>query len=275
MRAFVRIARTRMWTCAHVNMCSCLGSMTGSRLVLPRVVVVLMITWAHVHMGTCAFGQATGKLRLNVQPIGSTEYVVDGKYRLHDREITLDQGAHRFLFWAPERRILDTTLTVVPDQTTEIMLELRYSQEFIAHRRAAQRYTLLHRWGRIAPPVIAAGLGAWAVTSFVTYKQASDDLVELNDTYASLTVPNEIDVLKDDRIPTAKDDFAKARTQFYVSTGLFVVSLGAVAYLRHLTTAAQTPVFEDKEKVRFDGLVWAPAPHGGGTWAAALTIPIR
>ena len=275
MRSFARIALTLMWKCAHANMCSSWRSMIGSRLVLPRVVVAFMLTWAHAHMGTGAFGQATGKLRLNVQPIGSTEYVVDGKYRLHDREITLEQGAHRFLFWAPERRILDTTLTVVPDRTTEIMLELRYSQEFIAHRRAAQRYTLMHRWGRIAPPVIATGLGAWAVASFVNYKQASDDLVDLNETYATLTVPNEINVLKDDRIPTAKDDFAKARTQFYVSSGLFVVSLGAVAYLRHVTAATQAPVFEDKEKVRFDGLVWAPAPNGGGTWAAALTIPIR
>ena len=242
---------------------------------LARTLFLLMLAWAHVQMGTCAFAQATGKLRLNVQPIGSTEYVVDGKYRLHDREITLEQGAHRFLFWAPERRMLDTTLTVVPDRTTEVMLELRYSQEFIAHRRAAQRYTLMHRWGRIAPPVIAAGFGTWAVVSFVNYKQASDDLVELNDSYATLTVPNEINVLKDDRIPTAKDEFLKARTQFYVSSGLFVVSLGAAAYLRHVTATKHAPVFEDKEKVRFDGLVWAPAPNGGGTWAAALTIPIR
>ncbi len=275
MRSFARIARTRMCKCGHVNMCSSWRSMIGSLHVLPRVMVAFMLAWSHAHMGTGAFGQATGKLRLNVQPIGSTEYVVDGKYRLHDREITLEQGAHRFLFWAPERRILDTTLTVVPDRTTEIMLDLRYSQEFIAHRRAAQRYTLMHRWGRIAPPVIAAGFGAWAVVSFVNYKQASDDLMELGDSYAQLTVPNEINVLKDDRIPDAKDEFTKARTQFYVSSGLFVASLGAVAYLRHVTATKHSPVFEDKEKVRFDGLVWAPAPNGGGTWAAALTFPIR
>lgn len=260
--------------CGHVDMRTCAHLRTRV-LVFRTIIVLVVFTWVHADMGTCAFGQATGKLRLNVQPIGSTEYVVDGKYRLHDREITLEQGAHRFLFWAPERRILDTTLTVVPDRTTEIMLELRYSQEFIEHRRAAQRYTLMHRWGRIAPPVIAAGFGAWAVVSFVNYKQASDDLTELGDSYAELTVPNEISVLKDDHIPTAKDEFAKARTQFYVSSGLFVASLGAVAYLRHVTATKRVPVFEDKEKVRFDGLVWAPAPNGGGTLAAALTIPIR
>ena len=229
----------------------------------------------HVLMWGCAFAQSTGKLRLNVEPIGTTEYVVDGKYRMRDREITLEQGAHRFLFWAPERRILDTTLTVVPDRTTEISLQLRYSQEFIAHRQAMGRYTVMNRWGRIAPPILAAGFGAWSVVSFINYKQANDELIELSDTYGVSTVPGSISRLKDDDIPAAKDDFAKARTQFYLSTGLFAVSLGATLYLRHKLATKQPPKFEDKEKLRFDGLVWSPTPEGRGAWAARLTIPIR
>ena len=34
------------------------------------------------------------------------------------------------------------------------------------------------------------------------------------------------------------------------------------------------PVFEDKEKVRFDGLVWVPGRQGGSL-ALGLTVPIR
>ncbi|MEO8588560.1 MAG: hypothetical protein ABI432_04265 [Flavobacteriales bacterium] len=210
-----------------------------------------------------------------MEPIGSTEYIVDGKHRMRDREITLEQGAHRFLLWAPERRILDTTLTVVPDRTTEISLQLRYSQEFIDYRQASQRFTLMNRWGRIAPPILAAGFGAWSVVSFLNYKEANDELIDLEDSYSTSTVPAYIRSLKGEQIPSAKDDFEKARTQFYVSTGLFAVALGATFYLRQKLAAKNEPVFQDKEKLRFDGLVWTPTPHGGGVWAAGLSLPIR
>lgn len=235
----------------------------------------IICSCAHLLMGSWVFAQSTGKLRLNVEPVGSTEYIVDDKFRMRDREITLEQGAHRFLFWAPERRILDTTLTVVPDRTTEISLQLRYSKEFIEHRQAMERYTRMNRWGRIAPPILAAGFGAWSVVSFFNYKKANDELIDLEESYGTLTDPYRISGLKDSDIPAAQDEFEKARTQFYVSTGLFVVSLGATAYLRHRYAHKEAPVFEDKEKVRFDGLVWQPMNDGRGTWAAAITIPIR
>lgn len=235
----------------------------------------IICSCAYLLMCSWVLAQSTGKLRLNVEPLGTTEYIVDDKYRMRDREITLEQGSHRFLFWAPERRILDTTLTVVPDRTTEISLQLRYSQEFIDHRQAMERYTLTHRWGRIAPPILAAGFGAWSVVSFFNYKAANDELIDLEDSYDAMTDPGRINSLKDDDIPSAQDEFEKARTQFYVSTGLFVVSLGATAYLRHRFKHKEAPVFEDKEKVRFDGLVWQQTNDGRGTWAAAITIPIR
>ncbi|HMC97092.1 MAG TPA: hypothetical protein VKG92_05550 [Flavobacteriales bacterium] len=262
-------------TCAHVNMRS--FAHDGARLpfLFRPIVLLFVFIGAHAHMGTCAFGQSTGKLRLNVQPIGSTEYVVDGKYRMRDQEITLEQGRHRFIFWAPERRMLDTTLTVIPDRTTEISLQLRYSQEFIDHRQATERYTLMNRWGRIAPPIITAGFGAWAVASYFNYKEANDELVDLGDTYSTSTDPGYIRSLKGERIPNAKDEFEKARTQFYVSSGLFVASLGATLYLRHRFATTKAPVFEDKEKLRFDGLVWMPTPNGGGTWATTVSLPIR
>ncbi|MFN6176260.1 MAG: hypothetical protein ACK46G_01850 [Flavobacteriales bacterium] len=217
--------------------------------------------------------QSTGRLRLIMEPAGQTDYVLDGQFRMRDREVSLMEGPHRFVFWAPERRMLDTVLTVVAGGTSDVRISLRYSEEYIQWRKQAEQYETQRRWGLYAPPVIAAGAAAWMVVSYMNYSQAHRELDDLEEAYAASTDPGEISSIKSEDIPAAKDDFAKARTQTIVASSLFVVSTGATWYLRRKLSSRTAPVFEDKERTRFEGLVWVPGGTGG-TWMAGLSIPL-
>ncbi|MFN6114461.1 MAG: hypothetical protein ACK46C_01100 [Flavobacteriales bacterium] len=217
--------------------------------------------------------QSTGRLRLIMEPAGQTDYVLDGQFRMRDREVSLMEGPHRFVFWAPERRMLDTVLTVVAGGTSDVRISLRYSEEYIQWRKQAEQYETQPRRGLYAPPVIAAGAAAWMVVSYMNYSQAHRELDDLEEAYAASTDPGEISSIKSEDIPAAKDDFAKARTQTIVASSLFVVSTGATWYLRRKLSSRTAPVFEDKERTRFEGLVWVPGGTGG-TWMAGLSIPL-
>lgn len=223
--------------------------------------------------GTLSMAQSTGRLRLIMEPAGQTEYVLDGQFRMRDREVSLMEGTHRFVFWAPERRMLDTVLTVVAGGTSDVRISLRYSEEYIQWRKQAQQYETQRRWGLYAPPVVAAGAAAWMVVSYMNYSQAHRELDDLEEAYAASTDPGQISSIKNEDIPAAKDDFAKARTQTIVASGLFLVSAGATWYLRRKLSSRTAPVFEDKERTRFEGMVWVPGGTGG-TWMAGLSIPL-
>jgi hypothetical protein len=236
--------------------------------VVQGLLSAVLVTFSHN-----AFGQVTGTLRLNMEPPGKTEYVLDTVYRMRDRELRLLEGPHHFVFWAPERRMLDTTITVVAGVTTDVRIGLRYSTEYIQWRKRSERYTTTRRWGLYGPPVVAAGAAAWMVVSYLNYRQAYEDLADLEGAYATSTDPGEIQRIKSTDIPNAKDDFAKARTTTIVASSLFVVSAGATWYLRRKLKENRPPAFEDRERARFEGLVWVPAQNGG-TWAAGFTIPL-
>lgn len=219
--------------------------------------------------------QSVGKLRLFCEPIGTSSYVVDGKHRLNDREITLMEGPHRFVFWAPERRMLDTTLLVRAGETREARVQLRYSEEYIAYRKAADRYQRNDRWLHYATPLVAAGAGVWAGVSISQAIKARKDLDALEEEYTTSSGPSDLADLKARRIPDANDALKQTRTMAYVSSGVFALSATAVWYIQNHRRQRTPPTFEDKEKVRFEGLTWAPSNAGRGTWAMGLTLPIR
>lgn len=225
---------------------------------------------------TSARSQSTGTLRLMVTPDAGMQYVLDHKYRLTDRELTLPEGPHHFVFWAPERRMLDTTVHVKGGAQQELRLQLFHSLEAIAHRDAMDRYTHARRWGRALPPVISAGAAAWTVASFVKWGQRSRELDDLQARYGTLASPTLIARLKHDEIPAAKDHFRQARTMAFVSSGTLVLSAAATWWSWRRVARMQPPVLEDRERIRFEGLVhhWDPI-HNRGVWAAHLSIPIR
>lgn len=217
--------------------------------------------------------QSTGQLRFRFEPDRGMQFVLDGKYKLADREITLGEGAHRFTFWAPERLMLDTTIFVEGDKTREVFIRLRYSQDYVDHRRAEERFVKQGRWGRYLPPVVTGGAAAWATISFLNYGKASRELDDLAASYRSSSDPGGIQRLKDDEIPSAKSDLRSARIQAYVSTGVFVASAAATLIIRKRLAQRTAPEFEDKERIRFEGLVHQHT-GAGAIWSATFSLPL-
>jgi hypothetical protein len=170
--------------------------------------------------------------------------------------------------------MLDTTFFVIGGRTQEVTVQLRYTPEYAEYRAAVVRHERGQRWGRYLPPVVSAGATAWAVTSYLNYRNKYRDLDGLRDEYSTSADPAGIRTLKEERIPEAKDDFARARTQAIVSGGVMALSLGATAYIRHRISRSTPPTYDDQERIRFEGLVYQPTPQGG-FWAAGLTIPLR
>ena len=225
--------------------------------------------------GTHASAQSTGTLRIFCEPTGTSEYVLDGKYRMRDREVTALEGPHRFVFWAPERRILDTTLLVLPNVTTDVRVQLHYSEEYIAYRHKADRFSRNEGLLRYGPPVLTTGAAAWLGFSIWKNIDAQNKVDQIGDDYAASSSPSGINEIKGVDLPKANQRLRNARSMTYVSGGVFAVSAAAWWYVCSVRKNKTAPVFEDKERVRFDGLVWTPTGEGNGMWLAGLTIPIR
>ena len=234
-----------------------------------------MLACAQLQMSTCAFAQSTGTLRITCEPQASFSYLLDGKHRLKDRELTLLEGPHRLVFWAPERRMLDTTFTIAPNAMNEARIQLRYSEEFIAFNKKLRRYERDDRWLRYGTPVLVLGSAAWFGVSVYKGVDAQRDLHRMRDDYAESTSPAGINELKDSDIPDANKRLRQARVMAGVSGGLLVGSGALWYYMKKIRSKRPAPTFEDKEKARFDGLAFVPGPDGQGLWMAAITIPLR
>ena len=218
--------------------------------------------------------QTTGKVRINAVPEQGLEYVLDGKYRMTQREVTLSEGDHRFIFWAPEHAMLDTTIFVMGNHTYNLNVRLQRPLEYVQFRQSVDRYQRRQRLARVVPPIVTGAFGAWAVVSTIRFGKANSDLKDMQVQYEELADPAAIQRLKYEEIPNTRERFQSTRTQTYISSGLFVASLGVTAYLRHRMARTSAPVYEDQERVRFQGLVWVPGP-GGGVWATGITIGLR
>ncbi len=236
--------------------------------------------WAFVQGGMCAWmlafphGEATaqsaGKLRLLVDPGGDFQFVLDSKYRMQQREVELSPGPHTFTFWAPERSMKDTTLNVEPGRTKDVLLRLPYSAEYEQWQGEMERYRNDRKLRRLLPAVLTAGSFVYTAVKWSAFKQAHDQLNEDLVAYEEGYSPQAINILKDRTIPQHKDEFQNARSNFYLAAGLSTVLTATTVYLFHRSASREVPVFQDREKVRFDGLVWVPGVEGG-EWLGGLT----
>ncbi|MBX2973848.1 MAG: hypothetical protein KF797_12155 [Flavobacteriales bacterium] len=223
-------------------------------------------------MPTCAYAQATGTVRMLIDPGHDFQFVVDRKYRMQQREVTLGEGLHHFSVWAPERTIVDTNVFVVGGRSAELVMRLPYSAEYVAYRDAYVRYQNARKL-RVVPPVVFAAGALWAGLSYGAYTKAHDQLQADREAYAVATDPGRIANLKNELIPEHKADFKRARTSLILGSSLAAVGAGAFWYIRHRTKGLSAPTFEDKERIRFEGLTWIDTRRGG-VFAAAVSIPL-
>lgn len=246
--------------------------MNGFRHVHSLVPIMLLGT---ILVSARSVAQSTGQVRLLMEPAGTTSYLLDNEHRMVQRELNLLEGPHRFVFWAPERKMLDTTITVVPDRVTEVRIVLRYAEEYISYRDDLRRYERGHGLVRHVPVVVAGAAAIWAGASLIRWGKADRTLSDAEEAYITLADPGDIADLKGKRIPDAKQDFRNARAQFIVASGVFALSAGATWFVRERAKDRQPPTYEDKERIRFEGLTgWNEGPGRAGL-LATFSLSIR
>lgn len=232
--------------------------------------LVGMCTWSLALSVSDVSAQSVGKLRLLVDPGGDFQFVVDGRYRMQQREVELSPGPHAFTFWAPQRSMKDTTLNVEAGRTKDVILRLSYSPEYIQWQGEMERYRNDRKLRRLVPVVLTAGSLVYTAVKWSAYKKAHDQLNDDLMAYEEGYSPQAINILKDRTIPQHKDEFKNARANFHLAAGMSTLLTAATVYLFHRSAAREVPVFQDREKVRFDGLVWMPGAKGG-EWLGGLT----
>jgi hypothetical protein len=192
---------------------------------------------------------------------------------MQQREVELPAGPHHFTFWAPERRIVDTALTVEAGRMKDVVVRLPYSAEYLAYQRELSDHQGYMRRNRLLPGAITVGSLLYTALAWSKYKKAHDVLGQDKMDYDHSQSSELIDIMKDDRIPAHKKDFERAQRNFGIAAGVSILSVGITTWLYLRSSKRQAPVFQDQEKLRFDGLVWMPGP-GGGQWMAGLTLDL-
>lgn len=208
-------------------------------------------------------GAQTGTLRLLIDPGDSYQYILDGRKEAPARQLTLPAGAHHFTFWAPARRVVDTTVTVEADRTIDLMLRLPLSSEFLAYRKDLNAWRGRRRLQRMLPVAVTLGMAVWTSTNYVSQAKAHQQLKDDLAIYERSVIPGAIGVLKEKTIPAHQADFQRKRSRFQVSAGITAICAAVTGFLYVRSAKDRLPEFLDQERIRFEGLGWVPGEDGG------------
>jgi hypothetical protein len=154
-------------------------------------------------------------------------------------------------------------LVVEAGRSKDIILRLPVSEEYAQYRRQLGQYQKERRYKITIPVAVTAGLGVFAGYSFLQHKASYDQLLDDKEAYRTGNSPAALSVLKNETIPEHEADFKSDRTRFIIAGGLFGCAAAYTVYSIIKYGERPKPVFEDKEKIKFDGLVWLPGERGG------------
>lgn len=219
----------------------------------------------------------SAEVRFWVNPYNQVEYILDGVERLKQAEYPAARftaGDHRLIFCAPHCSILDTTLHVVGGVDMALRKVLKQTPEYVAYKRVRSGVGTKKALWRAVPVLFTAGFGIKALVDRHAHDQAYDELHALRDSYYKMTSPSGIEETKRSSIPAAQDKLDATRRQLSISLAL--CGVGALATVYGFIRAGKLtyPEYEDKEKIRFDGMAWIPTAEGG-MYRAQLSIPLR
>ena len=217
--------------------------------------------------------QVAGKVRLLVDPGHNFKFVVDKQFKMEQREVELSEGLHDFSVWAPERMVVDTPVFVVAGRTTDLVVRLPYSPEFKAYSAATGDFETKRRWYRAAPIVVGAGGLIWTTIGYTKYSKAKKALEADRTKYDINADPGDIARLKGEVIPQHNEDLAKARRTIYAGASITAIGAFATYYIMRKTAKWERPIFNDQEKIKFDGLAWVPSDQGN-FFMAGLTLSL-
>ncbi|MEZ4788496.1 MAG: hypothetical protein R2811_00600 [Flavobacteriales bacterium] len=230
-----------------------------------RVVVLLILGFPCLS----TFAQK-GEVQLNVSPQRGMEYILDGRERLTNRALVLTAGDHRFTFWAPDRRILDTTLTIIADTSIAFYKTLAPTAEYLSFQRDLKRVKHQRFYYRAVPLLATVVGGVFTLNAMKQNNETYDALQAAEDEYASFRDPVVIATHKTTVLPRLQEKHDAANTQ--LRTTMAITSVAALATIWGFIKAARVeePTYEDKERLRFEGLVWLPGPRGGSLQAGIM-----
>ena len=219
----------------------------------------------------------SAEVKFWVQPYNQVEYILDGVERLKQVEYPaarFTEGDHRLIFWAPHCSILDTTLHVVGGVDMALRKVLKQTPEYLAYKREQSHVWLKKAAWRGLPLLFTVGFGIKSFSDKNAHDQAYDDLHALRDSYSTMVLPSAIEMAKTKTIPAAQEELDATRRQLTMSLAL--CGVGAVATVYGFIRAGKLsyPEYEDKERIRFDGMAWIPTAQGG-MYLAQLSIPLR
>ena len=228
------------------------------------------LSLACVIIAGASMAQSSGKIRLQIDPQKTFTYKLDHRFTMQEADLELLEGPHHFSFWAPQRKVVDTTITMVEGTDKVFSLRLPFSTEYLVYQRDLRSYRKDMRVQRLLP-VSATGLSLiYTAVKFGQLKKAHDKLESDRTAYNDATSPYAITYLKGDVIPVHQDEFDKARSGYRVAAGITILFAGVTTYMYLRSAKRPKPEFRDSEKVRFDGLSWAPGVNGG-EWNCGLT----
>src|SRR5690606_21069114 len=181
---------------------------------------------------------------------------------------------HRFVFWAPNHSLLDTLLHVKAGPSMELRKVLKPTPEYLAHRRVHNRVFLKKSAWRGVPLLLTLGCGLKVWGDHRAHDQAWDDLRVLQARYAVFASPQQIQRTKQIDLPAAQAQLDQTRQDLQVSLALCGVGVLASVYGFMRAGKLEYPTYEDRERIRFEGLAWLPM-HEGGMYVAGMSMPIR
>ena len=223
----------------------------------------------HVHL----HAQGTGKLRLLVDPGGTFKVRVDGGPAQSVRELELPAGAHALRVWAPSRLVTDTNLVVVPDRMIDVVMRLPVDPDHTVYRMEMRSFQRKRRAWRVIPLGLTLGSGAWMLSALKKQNDAYYQLQDDRDSYDRSRDPVQIAHLKDEVLPARQEELASARSRLTVASSAAIALAACTVAAFWRSSKFKRPVYDDKQKLRFEGLAYAPSPHGdGGSFHLALAF---
>ena len=237
-------------------------------------IAVSMVGWClALLISNGSYAQSKGEVRIAVQPQRGLEYLLDGKERLVNLGLMLPAGPHRFVFYAPDRMLLDTTVMVISDSTIMLRKVLPPTPEYVSFRRSIKRNAQGRFFFRVIPLALTAVTTGFAVAANRDRLEADKALTEAEESYGTLRTPSVISDLKDRKLIQLQTEYDKARSRtiFYTSLATVASIATVIGFIKAASIKDQE--YHDLEKVRFDAMAWIDGSDPG--CMATITIPLR
>lgn len=207
-----------------------------------------------------SFAQNKGVVKFQIEnDNGYFEVLVNDTLLIKKYQDSLPEGNYSAQVWSYGYDIKDVDFKVKKDSVTLVYLKLDRSTAYQAYDQSYHNYRVKFHKSNTLPFSVSLGLvitsGAFMIRGYDLLKQIKIDITS----YSQTPVPSEIELLK---VAVAENNrkYNLARTSFYVSSGLAVLSIATTIYTsikfknnNAEPTYSKLSPFNDKVTLQFNG----------------------